>query len=384
MIRRIKKTFHMALLPLFFCFPNANAEKAPLPAQMLIQVYQEPSAMKADNKHFLVYEIYLTNYMKSISTLQSFLIEDGNKNKLLSLDELKNAIQSRSTEKKDNILSFAPGETKTVFVWIPRIGEGAVPKHIIHHLSLDSNFKDKPYTFDSGPYAIGVNPAQPIIIEAPLKGKNWLAGNGPSNSSDHRTTAMIIDGQPYYAQRYAIDFVQMGEDGKSYTGDVHKNSSYHCYNQDLLAVADGTVVQLQDGLPENVPNSNQFALPITEKNLPGNYLVIQIGKGAYAGYAHIIPGSFKVRVGDRVRKNQVLAKLGNSGNSSEPHLHFQIIDQASFLKSNGIPYGFAHFYARPSQLATSASGSVEIKKSDEKFKKFSRQLVLENALMNFD
>lgn len=370
---------------LFSLFSSLTyASNAPFPAQLLLNIYQEPSLMKADDKYFLVYEIYLTNYMKDAAKITSFQIENDNRKSLITFDKIKDSIKSRIEKSDEDSLAFQSGETKTIFIWLPFEAATDIPKKLNHHITIDSHFKDKNYSFDIGSYPVNVNKNSPVIIDAPLRGKNWLAGNGPSNTSEHRITSMILNGKPYYAQRYAIDFVQMGEDGKTYTGDVHKNTSYRCYNQDLLAVADGKVVNIQDGIPENIPNSNEFATPITEKSLPGNYIIIDIGNGKYAGYAHVIPGTFKVKVGDHVKKQQVIAKLGNSGNSSEPHLHFQIINNDSFLESNGVPYGFKHFTAHSSELINDESAGLKIKISDEKFKQYQNQLVLENALMNFD
>jgi murein DD-endopeptidase MepM/ murein hydrolase activator NlpD len=70
----------------------------------------------------------------------------------------------------------------------------------------------------------------------------------------------------------------------------------------------------------------------------GNYVAIDIGHGRYALYAHVQPGSLRVKVGDRVKRGQIVALLGNSGNSTEPHVHFQIADGPTFLSSEGIPY----------------------------------------------
>lgn len=370
----------LAIALLLFSF-SIYATNAPLPAQLLLNVYQEPSFMKANNKYFLVYEIYLTNYMKDVSKLTSLQITGNDNKNLINLNNIKNFIQARN--KTENEFDFKPGETKTLFIWIPFKYESEIPKKLIHHVKIDSTYQNKKYSFEMGAYVIKTNQSNPFIIDSPLQGKNWLAGNAPSNTSDHRRTSIISNGKPYYAQRYAIDFVQMGNDGKSYSGDVHKNTSYHCYNQDLLAVADGTVVKIQDGIPENIPNTNQFATTITEKTLPGNYIILDLGDGKYAGYAHIIPGSFKVKIGDHVTRHQILAKLGNSGNSSEPHLHFQIMNNNSFLESNGMPYCFKHFWARPSELVNEENGSMKIKISNKKFKEYSNQLVLENALINF-
>src|SRR6185312_12476917 len=95
------------------------ANNAPLPAQMLLNIYQEPSPMKADGKYFLVYEIYLTNYMKDISHLASLRIMDDEQKDLITLENLKNSIVSRNNTTHENVFDFNPGETKTVFIWIP-------------------------------------------------------------------------------------------------------------------------------------------------------------------------------------------------------------------------------------------------------------------------
>ncbi len=106
-------------------------------------------------------------------------------------------------------------------------------------------------------------------------------------------------------------------------------------------MADGVVTEVKDGIPENVPG--QRAVPITLETIAGNHVVVDIGGGRWAFWAHFQPGSIKVKVGDRVKRGQVLGLVGNSGNSSEPHLHFQVQDGASPLASEGVPYAFDSF-----------------------------------------
>ena len=122
---------------------------------------------------------------------------------------------------------------------------------------------------------------------------------------------------------------------KSYRGDPLKNSNYYAYGTPLLAVADGIVVETKDSIPENVPGANSRAVTIDMITVGGNHVALDIGGGKYALYAHVQPGSLKVKVGDRVKRGQVLALLGNSGNSTEPHVHFQIADGPTFLSSEG-------------------------------------------------
>jgi murein DD-endopeptidase MepM/ murein hydrolase activator NlpD len=147
-----------------------------------------------------------------------------------------------------------------------------------------------------------------------------------------------LDGHTAIGQRFAIDFLQLDSTGSSHRGDPLKNENYYAYGTPLMAVADGLIAATKDSIPQNVPGAASRAVPITMTTVGGNYVAIDIGGGRYALYAHVQPGSLRVKVGDRVKRGQVIALLGNSGNSTEPHVHFQIADGPTFLSSEGIPY----------------------------------------------
>jgi Peptidase family M23 len=183
-------------------------------------------------------------------------------------------------------------------------------------------------------------PSAAPTIDAPLAGDRWLAGNGPSNTSPHRRAVIVLDGKARSPERYAIDWVKLGDDGKTFRGDESKNSSYHAYGLPVAAVADGRVVEVLDGLVENVPQQSTMAIELTPANIAGNHIVEEIGGGLYVGYAHFRPGSITVKQGDSVHRGEVIGKVGNSGNSSEPHLHIQICDGPSFLACEGLPMQF--------------------------------------------
>ncbi|MEM5776573.1 MAG: M23 family metallopeptidase, partial [Anaerolineaceae bacterium] len=183
---------------------------------------------------------------------------------------------------------------------------------------------------------------QPVVIRPPLVGRGWLAAEGASNFTGHRRTPIPIDAQPYFAQRYAVDWIQYGENGLPVHGPAERNESWFCYGAEVLAVADGVITMTQDGIIENVALEKP-AIEITLQSAPGNLIIQEIGDGRFAFYAHLIPGSLTVKEGDRVRAGQVIARLGNSGNSDAPHLHFHIGSRNSPLGAQGLPYHFAAF-----------------------------------------
>jgi len=187
---------------------------------------------------------------------------------------------------------------------------------------------------------VDVSSAGAIALGAPLAGSGWLALHGLSNESSHRRTLLAIDGRARIAQRFAIDWTRVAPDGQVFHGDPSKNANWSPYGADVLAVGDGRVVEVQDGIPENDPTSATRAVAITLTSVGGNYVILDLGRGRYAFYAHLQPGSLCVRRGDRVRRGQVLAKLGNSGQSDAPHLHLHIADAPSPLAAEGIPMVF--------------------------------------------
>ena len=130
------------------------------------------------------------------------------------------------------------------------------------------------------------------------------------------------------------------------------NSNWYCYGQNLYAVADGVVVKAMDGIPDNVPLATKRAAPITLDTICGNFVLIDIGAGSYALYAHMIPDSVRVNVGDKVRAGQVIGLLGNSGNSDAPHLHFHISTTPNklILASEGLPYEIDSFEVEGKRL----------------------------------
>ena len=164
-----------------------------------------------------------------------------------------------------------------------------------------------------------------------------------SNTSSHRRTLLVVNGKARIAQRFATDWTRIGADGLAFRGDPSKNANWSAYGTEVLAVANATVADVNDGIPENDPTADNKAVPITLDNAAGNYVILDLGNGYFALYAHLQPGRIRVKIGDKVKRGQVLALLGNSGNSDAPHLHFHITDGNSPLGAEGVPYVIESF-----------------------------------------
>jgi hypothetical protein len=201
------------------------------------------------------------------------------------------------------------------------------------------------------------------VVAPPLRGE-WIAGDSVNNLPDaaHRRAVLIENGHAWVSQRYAIDWVQSQiVDGvrSTWKGPEYKNESYFCYGQPIHSVAAGRVVGIADGLPENVPHSGKYAILIDFNNAAGNHVVVEIAPDRYVLYAHMRPGTLTVKLGAEVRVGEILGQVGNTGSSTEPHLHMHIDDEPSFLAGNGVPYEFTEGEASgPVEADVSSPGAI--------------------------
>lgn len=145
-------------------------------------------------------------------------------------------------------------------------------------------------------------------------------------------------------QRFAYDFL-IARDGVSHSGAGHANTDYYAFGQPVLAPAAGTVVDAVDGIADNEPGS------LNATDALGNHVIIDHGNGEFSFLAHLEKGSVTVRAGDHVDAGTVLGKCGNSGNSTEPHLHYHLQSTQTFLLGAGMPAQFQHYAADGTPVA---------------------------------
>jgi hypothetical protein len=216
-----------------------------------------------------------------------------------------------------------------------------IPRRLTHRLRIAT----KPLnTTAAHSYAAGPTPVskrRALVVAPPLRGDGWIVGNGCCEAlTSHRGALLPVNGSLANGERYAIDFIQVQANGMLATGPLTELSSYPFFGDEVISATAGKVVRVVDGLPETPPGALP---PDTAAEAGGNYVSVAVGGGRYAFYAHLQPGSIKVKVGDRVRVGETLALLGSSGNSNAPHLHFQMMDGPGPVESNGVPYRFSRF-----------------------------------------
>jgi murein DD-endopeptidase len=310
-----------------------------------------PTAFKADGKWHLVYELHVTNLGKwdcQLTRVDVIANDAPTKSLARFADAALDAmIVHPGIESADKPLEagkeskIGPGMFAVMYMWVTFDPLDGLPKIIRHRIAMKIGDYPEAITLEGVPVTVNTSPV--VVISPPLRGENWLAGNGPSNASQHRRAFIPIDGHAYISQRFAIDWVQIYPDGKTFHGDLSDNKNYRAYGNEIHAVADGIVTATKDGIQQNTPGAKSLAVPITLETIGGNHVIMEIGNGLCAFYAHMVQGSVRVKVGDNLRRGDVLGLLGNSGNSSEPHLHFQICNASSELGSEGLPYAFASY-----------------------------------------
>lgn len=329
--------------------PRQAAAQGLQPWAVEMRVPTAPTVATGAGAWFLAYELHVTNFSASPLTLRRIEVlgagEDGRV--LLALEDsaLARALTRPGVSPAPALMErtqIGGGLRAVAFLWIPAADGDTPPVQLRHRLTLARGNSDSA-TAQVVDGAVVPVTADVAIIGPPLRGDGWIAANGPTALSGHRRALIAAAGTPTIAQRFAIDYVQMDSAGRRWVGDSLVNASYHAQGADAIAVADGVVAATKDGIPENVPGVSSRAVPITLETIGGNYVMLDIGGGRYAFYAHLQPGSLRVREGDRVRRGHVLGLVGNSGNSTEPHLHFHLSDGTSPLGAEGIPYAHETF-----------------------------------------
>jgi hypothetical protein len=296
----------------------------------------------SDGKVHLTYELELTNAFPIPATVTQVVALDadsGEVERTLAGDQLSEAM-SLLVPQTEKVTQLPPATIGVVWMDVVLDDPSQLPKKIEHDLTINvPPGLPVPETTSYRGAAADVSGDPPTVLGPPLTGPGWYAA-GSCCDGAHRRTVQPINNDLWVAQRFAIDFNKVDEADMVADGDVSLNESWFTYDQPVLAVADATVTIAVDGNADQIPNA---AEPVEIENANGNHIILEVADGKYAFYAHLKPGSVAVKAGEEVTKGQVIGRTGNSGSSTGPHLHFQMMDRPSALMADGRPYVFDQF-----------------------------------------
>ncbi|KRA24208.1 hypothetical protein ASD65_07080 [Microbacterium sp. Root61] len=290
----------------------------------------------SDGRFWVAYELSVFNASPRDATLTQVetLLGGENGDVITTRDLNRVAANTMLLGGGEGSSEIPAGRTAIVVLRDSYPSRGEIPTSFTHR--IDATFAAPG---DDAPRLAGIYPdqveaiggavttidAEPLVIGAPVAGDNWYANNSlESLALNHHSNVVIpVGGRITGAERYGIDFMKVDPVAQSsYNGDPALNTSYLAFDEPLLAVADGRVVRVTSDHPDVAPKVLADLQVVDDAT--GNQVVIDIGGGVYALYAHMKEASATVEVGDIVTKGQEIGRLGNSGNTSEAHLHFQL------------------------------------------------------------
>ncbi|MET9901542.1 M23 family metallopeptidase [Streptomyces sp. NPDC006446] len=341
---------------------NATGPAAPAPGAqftpLTAAVMTEPTPFVAtDGKTHLSYELLTTSSLPTSTSLRldRVDVQDARTHRVVgslsgqALADAANPVGD-PLPGADGYTPAPPGPTPTVIqgsqkwvIWLDLVLDRGrpVPEVLEHHLSGAVLAPSGPSAFEETVQATRTSRTPPLTLDPPVRPGTWYSSESCCGNTHHRRGLAPINGRFYVPQRFAIDWYRVGEQGQTWEGDPARLTSYLSYRQPVVAAAGGRVVEVQDGIPDNTPPLTPPVPPI--EDTVGNHVTVQVAPGRYLLYAHMTPGSLRVREGDRVEPGQVLGLIGNSGNSTTPHLHFQVMTTAAFFPTDSPPFTFRRF-----------------------------------------
>ena len=327
---------------------------------LLLNVQHAPVPFEGSDGHVhLVYELWITNFSSADAQVEKVeVLGDGQV--LQSLDANIVARRLQPAGQRESEGTLAKGSLALLFLNVSLAQDGAIPHQLTHrvfaHISAAPPGHQE-LTETGGTTVVDQRPV--VLIGPPLRGERFISADSCCDATRHTRAALPVNGSVWVAQRFAVDWEQLDAYDRIYSGSREKLESYTIFGKEVLAVADSTVLSVTDGLPEQTPGT--YPTNISLDDADGNSVILELGPQRYAVYAHMQPGSIKIRRGEKVKRGQVIGLVGNSGNSIAPHLHFQVTDGPSSLASNGMPYEIDSYLIAGKVPGTEAFDEAEAK-----------------------
>jgi hypothetical protein len=320
---------------LLLAAPAVIAQRAPLHQSFDLRVPWTPQPVVVAGKASLVYELHLTNEAQETLTIQRIEVLDEQQRVLLDLagSELVAALGRADRAKGEERLRMAPGMTAVAYLSVPLADTTAV--RLRHRVAYVDQANQKLATEGAN-----VTPAHraSLPLGPPLRGGPWVAIYDARWERGHRRVLYTTDGSVNVPGRFAIDWIRVGARGGFAQGKGESPRQWFGYGADVLAVADAHVASIGEGIAEPSTLADGAAHKVPLENAAGNYVALDLGDGRYAFYEHLKPGSITVKAGQHVHRGEVIGKLGFTGESTGPHLHFHVSDANAPLAAEGLPY----------------------------------------------
>lgn len=349
------------------CTGSGDVPAAAAP-EITMTVPVEPIPVMSSGGMNLAYELeFHPSGNEAITPEKVEVIDPGTGTVLITLegDDLDQLWHPASSppptqEEIDTFTSKMP--MSRVSVWLV-VNPESVPDRFIHRVTLKRDADGLPPAILEGGEVAVRKECEPIVIASPVRGPGWLIIETTYPYTHHFLAQITTDGATRVPQRYAQDLIGIDpETGRLASENITDIHSWYGYGEELYAVADATVADTLDGLPD-IPTIYSTP-PADITTASGNYVILDLGNNMYACYGHLIPGSLTVKKGDVVKEGQVIGRVGNSGNSDVPHLHFQIVTGApSFLGAEGYP----HVYRSFESIGKADQALIDTKTSQEDF-----------------
>jgi Peptidase family M23 len=313
----------------------------------------------SDGRFHFVYEVRLLNSIPVPWRVERVIVRTGRGRALASWSGQRVRDVMRSLASGRDTRRIGGGEAALLHLTFSVRTRGRIPATLVHELRLAN-----PDPGNGAPARASVVAGRtrvvrraPSVLGPPLQGDRWLAADGCCLARRHIRAFQPFGGGMFTAQRFAIDWERLDTSGRLFVGDKRVLTNWEGYGENIVAVADATVVRAIDGLPDQVPGALPEGLAPLEAD--GNAVFLRLRDGRIVFYAHMIPGSVMVREGERVVRGQLLGRVGNSGNSSAPHLHLHVMDRNAIFGANGFPYVFSSYDITGRVASTEAFDEAE-------------------------
>lgn len=302
-----------------------------------------PSLTDIHGKPVVFYELHLINFAKDSLEIESLAVLNSTDTSTVyscNRDMLPAHFVRIGETKKDTAPVLPPGASGVFFLEfdLPATRAGI---SLIHQLKLNIlNGNQRTIQIINGA-AASIPASHRLTIGPPLTGGPWAAVYDPSWTTGHRRVFYTVNGTARLPGRFAIDFIKMDTLGKYAGEDSNTIKNWYGYGNNVLAVCDGVIASVRNDFAES-PTISGY-VPTPPENATGNYISMKIGAGQYVFYEHLKPGSIKVKPGEKIKKGQVIASIGFTGQTTGPHLHLHIANADSPLGAEGIPFEFEQY-----------------------------------------